>query len=85
MKKSKSKSKLSMIIWIITNKNMSFFRKFYKANLFLHIQIGKYFRHGSQCNLLIYSPEQPLIYDEALIRRIALLTKKGYIVQIIEL
>jgi len=69
--------KKSMLLWIILNKQMSISRKIYKFWVYLSIQIGKYFRQGSECTVICAFFEPQSSHFQKLLRRSELLMKKG--------
>ena len=73
---------ISTLKWIVLNKRMSFSRKTYKLSVFLLLSLANYFRRGSRCTIVCAIYEHQPLYYKKLLRRIELLMKKGYIVQL---
>ena|SRR6056297_1369797 len=74
--------KKSMLLWIVSNKQMSLSRKIYKFWIYLVVQFADYFRRGSQCTLICAFYEPQPSHFQKLLRRSELLMKKGYKVRL---
>lgn len=74
--------KKSMLLWIVSNRQMSLSRKIYKFWIYLTVRLGNYFRQGSQCTLICAFYEPKPSHFQRLLRRTELLMKKGYIVRL---
>jgi len=72
----------SMLLWIVSNKQMSLSRKIYKFWIYLVVQFADYFRQGSQCTLICAFYEPQPSHFQKLLRRSELLMKKGYKVRL---
>ena len=78
----KNKHKKSMLLWIVSNKQMSLSRKIYKFWVYLTVRLEKYFRQGCQCTIICAFYEPQPSHFRKLLRRTELLMKKGYIVRL---
>jgi len=77
-----SKHKKSMLLWIVSNKQMSLSRKIYKFWVYLTVRLEKCFRQGCQCTIICAFYEPQPSHFRKLLRRTELLMKKGYIVRL---
>ena len=82
-KTPKNKHKKSLILWIISNKKMSVFQKVERIlNLLLLRFEQSQRRQGHLYILEVFVCKHQLFFYQKLLRRIELLMKKGYIVQL---